>query len=1435
MSKNGTPAPSADQLTGDRTANLLNLLKFGTPTNSAQSPLQNQSSSSRPGYGSPDTHSVHGRGISASDLVGSFMGKSSSPPIARENVKPSVSSNHQDVLLKLLNRSAPPQPTGQQGHARQGPHDVLATQTNRQSSTTPSGHRSDSVTRHESPIRYFGGSEEAQPTPFEPQDMPNPVSVPAKSSIFTYVNPFEQLAASSPRNAKATTPTGEGKRRKIKETSTQALNENKNLSSVGNEILQSIESPNPTPLEDGRTRVEALMGIGAPTKNSETVAEALNEVGNQISREVETSLAKAEAKADEFENRTNRQEVPELAREATATDIVEEPHDISADGKKGLDKVEDDASLNEKLQSPISRAAEDIFDEAAQGDGGEFWESVDGEDPRPVSANGQTVRVYQFPLKPFVSIDIKSLNPPEIMFRDDSLTHIARLKKDFDQVDRTLATATNELIVYASPKTGGVRVIRQDDGLAKHLFPDTRDRIFNVSLANGRPSSEKMQAVLATGLSGSVYWASVYRPGEDILESGPEKETLIFPLSQSQFQNSSSAQLKTRARKCNRHPEIFAIGRGKTINIVFPLHARNSEFKYGGDRLGEGSLVDMEKYLQDRSIKISTGKAGKDFTFSEDDTMILSLDKSGRLKFWDVRELISADNGTASKLAAIDIKSPELILNTASQNDKAWPTSVLFVDKLRPYVKGTAHRYIIVGMKQNHTLQLWDLCLNKAVQELSFPHNKETDPICSVSYHPGSGIVVVGHPTRNSIYFIHLSAPKYNLPTMSQAEFVERLANKDSTLPKPEATAILSGLREYSFGATGQIRSLELVPSVGEAVKSGGGFTDTTLFELYVMHSKGVMSLGVSKKDLGWSSDNKVLHPVEAEREGYIVVKDLRELSQAMSEHPSTNGDHVTSAATNSIGARGTRKESQGATAPSAKKSSESKGGSSVPPVMSLKNEPAIEEDERAATSTTVEKAEKAEKKKKKSRRELAQVSTEATSRVSSISLVEPRNMTPQLVQDKLTPPWQTGPDTIHPTQSAANGESIDPVVSMESLDQQLRKVENAVTLEFRRVLEKELETLYRRFEDDKRVQKATTAANQDAMLRLVAATLGENVETALSRIIHTNIQQDVLPALTSMTADTVDRRLPEALTKQLNHAIPSLLKVALPEAISRGIQNPDVLRLLSEQLTAKVTSLIEREISNSLHKNIMPALESFTLNITQKVGVDVDRRVQEHLRQVDTQRRDDGLKIEQLTSLVRGLSETVQTMAAAQSEFQQEILKLQQQAIRDRRTSLSTSTQNREPTEASEKSTPPRKSPEQEAIELITSLMDAGQFEEGTIQWLQSEFQDPIFNDFLVVRCDPSYLRQLSPLINLSVGAAITTSLENHLTERLTWLEVILSTISPRDHELREVGPRIMEVLKERLESHYMSSAEINPNEPTLRQIPPLARRVREMIKYFR
>jgi len=65
-------------------------------------------------------------------------------------------------------------------------------------------------------------------------------------------------------------------------------------------------------------------------------------------------------------------------------------------------------------------------------------------------------------------------------------------------------------------------------------------------------------------------------------------------------------------------------------------------------------------------------------------------------------------------------------------------------------------------------------------------------------------------------------------------------------------------------------------------------------------------------------------------------------------------------------------------------------------------------------------------------------------------------------------------------------------------------------------------------------------------------------------------------------------------------------------------------------------------------------------------------------------------------------------------------------------------------------------------------------------LQWLQSQQQVELF-DQLFVRCDPNYLRQTSPLVILSVGAAVTSSLATNVMERLTWLETVFHSIDTR------------------------------------------------------
>ncbi|KAK0767292.1 hypothetical protein LTR59_018416, partial [Friedmanniomyces endolithicus] len=73
---------------------------------------------------------------------------------------------------------------------------------------------------------------------------------------------------------------------------------------------------------------------------------------------------------------------------------------------------------------------------------------------------------------------------------------------------------------------------------------------------------------------------------------------------------------------------------------------------------------------------------------------------------------------------------------------------------------------------------------------------------------------------------------------MDQTRYISLLARADTTiLPKPESTAIMSGLRESSFAKVGLLRSLDMLKTPVENAAEKGS-VDETLFELYVEHSK---------------------------------------------------------------------------------------------------------------------------------------------------------------------------------------------------------------------------------------------------------------------------------------------------------------------------------------------------------------------------------------------------------------------------------------------------------------------------------------------------------------------------------------------------------------------------------------------------------------------
>lgn len=1321
-----TPAP--EQSSSDRTASLLNLLKFNQP--GAAAPHQAIAPEHRPSHASvqnlqaPD-NSTHERTISASDLVASFMRKPSSQgsthtpaavpsaPSGKAEQAPSSSENPQDLLLRLLNHPKPAQSDSLS--AKQSGEVLASIETSNMSETAVddlaqdlADARSEKTSsnpsvrnRTESPIRVFGGDNAGQASPFEP------ASSTPKAPIFTYVNPFEQLSALSPRNR---TPVSDRSKPTVSKMEILKPKHGRDTSSIitGDSKDQSAERSSPAPKarklspSSVQTPITSPPVTPVPDYPPATVSEAVSGIGEKVDKQVEEALAQVDKKANGH-SMAKAEDVP-MAKGAVK-EMERAIHDTAVEIKKELEDDKNVRALDETLPKPIAEALKEVVEDVAQADVADSWESAEADDS-PVKEEEQTVRVYKFPMKAFAAIAANNLPDRALAIRQETMMDIARLKKEFDQIDRSLVAATKNFIVYALAKHGGLRIIRQENGHFRQVFHGFKERIFNLAMctaADVQPSEDLPESILGIGVNGTVFWASALGSREDQIDS-LETQGLIFPPAPAQDDNTSGGQLKTRAKTSSRHPDYFAVGRGKSINIVWPKVARDPRYTDQKSR-----VCNSEKYLQERSLKILTGKAGKDFAFSEDDTVIVSLDKAGKMRFWDVRELTTGEFGIPTgEFPPIEIKEPLLEFTTTSPNAKSWPTSVFFFDKDRPCAKGIALRYVMVGMKQNHTFQLWDLGLGKAVQEISLPHEKESDAICSVAFHPRTGILAVGHPTRNSIYFIHVSCPRYNLQATSQATYITRLARKDAKTPLPtvNATAIMTSILEYSFASKGQLRSLQML---NDPVSPSENDTpdNNPLFELYVMHSKGVSCMGVRRFDLGWKKDGEALHPVDAEAEGIIVVGPIRSIQAQVVEDTTAAGEITAPPPGPSRSPR-----------ESVKKENSASSRQSLDPEATTRASTLakVESKQDAARAAIINGSEKVEKKKKK------RSNADTASQTSSATRTNPSIVTAtsyaQAAQRAKSPSPKPTP-AAEPAASAKAPETEAPewatrllsqhlqqsppaAPSTSHMEQDIKKLEENISAEFSKGFTRELESLYRRFDEDKRVQAAANAAKQDAVLRLVSSTLSENVEKSLTRIISSSIQDVVVPNLQSTVTASLDRRLTESISTSIQAAVPKEINSILPNAVTKTMQDPEVLGTISELVSKRVTNQVESTVSACLGSIVTPAFSDFAATI--------EHRVSEQLHQAGAQRHNDAAKIEQLTNLVRGLSETVQSMAASQSEFQAQILKHQQNNPHPHTRDGSQEASSAQPGPS------PVKSPEEEEQETITRLMSEGNFHAGTV-----------------------------------------------------------------------------------------------------------------------
>lgn len=978
--------------------------------------------------------------------------------------------------------------------------------------------------------------------------------------------------------------------------------------------------------------------LGSADRNKESVAQAINHLAHQADQGARDALERVEYasqaaavlnEAGQALNQKDGRQKPNKPNKQIKVAMVslsemetaQDPHEETTTEKLKHDAA--DLPSNHQGHGRPQAVADS-------------WESIDQEEITPgEETDTPPVRVFNFPMKPWISITLhEDATETRPQFREESVMDIARLKKDFDQIDRNLYTASQHYMTYGMSKQGGLRVIRQEDGKDAKVFTDTRDRIFNVSMSvtpSDFEGAAHKEAIIGTGISGTVYWVQIKDGEKDHIEdSHLEQYGFALPPMVSHDLETPGGVLKTRARSSTHHPEYFAVGRGKYINFVWPSYVMHNElFKTGHDR-----VVDSDALISQCSLRINTGKAGKDFAFSQDDTVIVSLDKSGRVKFWDVRELTAAKENSDSRtplpaLTSLEIQEPLMTLACIPEGEKAYPTSVLLLDKQRPYQKRCALRYMIVGMKQNHTLQLWDLALRKPVQELNLPHSNESDAFCSLAYHPSSGMIVIGHPTRNSIYFAHLSAPKYRHKSVSQAEYIRRLESQDPSISQPNSTAVISGVREYSFASRGLLRSLDILSSPAMVQTAD----EPTLFELYAMHSKGVACLLIKQRELGWSKENEVLDGIDAVEKGLVTVSKLKY------PHTPDSTRSETALVRTEHQPRGSNSQPLGHTSLTSGDATSRR----LDTTASVKREARVVDFSPSAVESQAEKPDRKPRKKKgSSGKEADPVAANGLP-----SSVRATTSTPSVPR-------------------AAPGGSANANSFSDVLEHAIGGAETRLITAVSDTLMSSLRNLQEKIDEGARLRDESFNQHQLKLLDMVSEVLNENTQKVLESLIHHQFTELVIPAIEEHAHKVATEVIHHKLQPTICLAVQKEIQGTVPQAVGRALRSSDFGSALGDRVSSVVTNNLKQEILVTLPQRLAPTLTNLAEQSTQHVAGELHQQLGDHLEKMKLQHAAETSKMDQLWAVVSRLTDMVSTMAASQSSLQSELLNLKQQAVHE-------------------------------------------------------------------------------------------------------------------------------------------------------------------------
>lgn len=1026
------------------------------------------------------------------------------------------------------------------------------------------------------------------------------------------------------------------------------------------------------------------------------------------------------------------------------------------------------------------------------------WESAE-------SVDDDLKPTYLLPQRKDLILATSPSNAHVLRFDPEAETQIVGFKRAFDDMDRNLIGVTNEWIVYVTPKNI-LRMIRWDDACDFLAFSENRlDRLLSISVSHVDTATHP-SVVIATGLSGKLYISTFPDSAAQELDDARMRQYYLTPPELSQ--GPSQGEVRTRAKFANSINTIFAFSRGKYLFIRCLPEGSSKEAKPTGMPVSLACQPDEVSLMADRAIK--------DFAFSPDDSILVTMDKSGKLAAWDIREPILMM--LYGRLASPMQQAPIMSWLAAQTDSDMRPTSVRFMSS--PWCLKTGEvRGLIVGLKNNHVIQVWNLDVGRPVLEIRLPQTTDSERLCVIDYESESSVIVIGHPGRQSIFFVHLNSfDRSAYP--DQATYFVKL---DPRLPQAADRVMGKGFQEFSIATVGSFQSLQVLPpSQAQTPDHIIG----ALFVVYVLGSKAARSYVVTRSTLGQGSDGTAGKPRIATDAGMIeIAGELAPIDYAeKTEQPILKAIQPTP-------------EPEKVASPVA--------------AMSKK---ALKKARLLATAQP-QQSPSPVKKPKWTRSTKANEVVKSPSKAPVSAPQQPPKPQPPVPQP--TPVSAPSPSVPSVSETAI---SVPHDISTQ-LEKILAKEMQVVSQHISQQLEGTVETSVTAIKSQLQAALKISAGDQKGHLTNVVKNatggLGAQLKADLKVIMEAQIQSRIIPALSATIQKEVQTALSTMLPREIRAAVEGSLPTEITDPASTVIERTitEVAHFLPGFIQAHIPRCVEEamlkpQISDALSK---AAVGSFAGWINDKVIEPTNKMYAELVTTMDQQSVRVAEAVTNVTESVRKQSDDIAeirsmlAVAAKQdNETWEKLRSVGQEVFRYRIESREHLQENGRDlqdlkgrlltgvlsTLSSQGISPIKnQAPLAPIPGMITDLdyrtaqvsrhLKNGQHAEAIAEWIGSEQRWIIFEKVLVKYNPWVLIDRIPPLLLLNALAAVTEKFETYIWERLHYTKVILTTIDAAAPITLGIIEKVLYEISERLHDKGSEMAKNQQaKEPYLRQL---------------